>query len=110
MWSLRTSASCANRFREIGSFVFEFEWEAHGFGGDQDVREDDDRVHAKATEGLHGDFDGEVRRFANFQKRMFCADFAVFGEIAAGLAHHPDGKARHRFAVRGAKEELFAGE
>ena len=30
------------------------------------------------------------------------------GKVAAGLAHHPDGEARHGLAAAGAEEELFA--
>jgi hypothetical protein len=39
---------------------------------------------------------------------MLGADFAVFGKVAAGLAHHPDGEARNGFAAASAEEELFA--
>ena len=35
---------------------------------------------------------------------VVCSNGAVLGEIAAGLAHHPDGKARGGFASASAKE------
>ena len=86
----------------------EFEFEAHGFGGDEDVGENDDGVNAEEAKGLERDLDGEVGRFANLKKCVICADGAILGEIAAGLAHHPDGEARECFAAAGAEEEVFS--
>lgn len=100
----------ANRFGEVWTFVLEFESEAHGFGRDENVRKDNDGINVEATQRLDGDLECQIGSFANFQKRMFCADFAVFGKIAAGLAHHPDGEARNGLAAAGAQEKLLAGE
>lgn len=97
-------------FGQIGAGVAEFELEAHGFGGDENVRKDDDGVDAEEAKRLQRDFDGEVGRLANFQKRVICADGAVFGEVAAGLPHHPDRKARKSFAAAGTEEEVLAIE
>lgn len=41
---------------------------------------------------------------------MVGADGAVFGEVAAGLAHHPDGETGSCFAAAGAEEEVFSIE
>jgi hypothetical protein len=35
---------------------------------------------------------------------MICPDGAIFGQIAAGLAHHPDRQTRERFAAASAEE------
>ena len=94
----------ANGIGEIGAGVAEFELEAHGFGGDEDVGEDDDGVDAELAKGLKRDFDGEIGRFADFEEGVICADGAVFGEITASLTHHPHGKARESFATAGAPE------
>src|SRR5208282_354818 len=84
----------ADRLGQVGAGIAEFELESHGFGGDENVGEDDDGVHAEQAKGLKGDFNGEIGRLTNLQKGVVCANGAVFGEVAAGLAHHPDGKAR----------------
>src|SRR5215475_11724208 len=39
---------------------------------------------------------------------MPCAEFAVFGQVAPGLAHHPDGHAWQRFSTAGAEKKLLA--
>ena len=99
----------ANGFGKIGAFVLKFEGKAHGFGGDQDVREDDDGIDAEAAERLDGDLERQVGGLADLEEGVLGADFAVFGKIAAGLAHHPDGEARNGFAAASAEEEFFAG-
>src|SRR4029077_1696375 len=72
------------------------------------VGEDDDGVHAKPAKGLDGDFDGELRSLANLKECVLCADFAVFGQIAAGLAHHPHGNAGEDFTATSAEEQIFS--
>ena len=42
----------ANRLGQVGTGVAEFECEAHSFGGDEDVRENDDGVDAEEAKGL----------------------------------------------------------
>jgi hypothetical protein len=100
----------ANGFGEIGPFVFQFEVETHGLGGDEDVRENDNGVDAQAAERLDGDFQGEIGSLANLQEGVFSPDFAVLRKVSAGLAHHPDGETRDGFAAAGAEEEFFSGE
>lgn len=85
--------------RQVRAGVAEFERQAHGFGGNQDVGENDDCIDAEEAEGLERDFDGEVGRFADFEERVMGANGAIFGQIAAGLTHHPDGKTRNSFAT-----------
>ena len=50
---------------KIGAGVAQFEFQAHGFGGDQNVGEDDDGVDAEQAKGLQRDFDGEIWSLAN---------------------------------------------
>jgi hypothetical protein len=100
----------ANGFGKIRAFVFKFECEPHRFGGDQNIREDDDGVYAKTAEGLQGDFDGEIGGLADFQERVLCAELAIFRKVAAGLAHHPNGEPGNRLASAGAEKEFFPSE
>ena len=53
---------------------------------------------------------GQIGGLADFEEGVLGADFAVFGKVAAGLAHHPDGEARNGFAAASAEEELFAAQ
>ena len=41
---------------------------AHGFGGDQNVGENDDGIDAQTAKGLQRDFGGKFRRLRDFQK------------------------------------------
>jgi len=99
----------ADRLGEVWSRVAEFQRKAHGFGRNENVGENDDGVHVEAAEGLKGDFGGEIGGFANLEKSVLGADLAVFGKIAAGLAHHPDRNARDGFSAAGTEEEFLAG-
>src|SRR6266404_4505234 len=94
----------ANRIRQVGAGVTELEVQAHGFSGNQNVRENDDGIHAEPAEGLDGDFDGQLGGLANLKECVLCADFAVFGKIAASLAHHPHGNAGKNLSATGAEE------
>jgi len=90
--------------------IAEFEGQAHSLCGNENVGENDHRIDAKAAEGLERDFGGEIRVLADFEKRMFGTNGAVFGEVAAGLAHHPDGNTWKRFAAAGTEKEFFTAE
>jgi hypothetical protein len=97
----------SDRLWQIWPLVFEFQREAHSLCRDENVGEDDDGVNIEATQGLDGNFEGQIGGLADLEERVFCADFTVFREVAACLAHHPDGKTGNRFAAAGAKEKLF---
>lgn len=99
----------ANGMGEIGTGILQFKSKAHGFGGDEDVGENNDGVDAESAEGLKGNFDSQVGSLANLQERVLSSDFAVLGEVSASLAHHPNREARHRFAAAGAQKQLFTG-
>ncbi|HEX9344797.1 MAG TPA: hypothetical protein VF900_02675, partial [Candidatus Acidoferrum sp.] len=66
--------------------------------------ENDHRINPKPAKGLDGDFDRKLRRLANLKECVLCADFAVFREIPARLAHHPHRNSRKDFPAAGAKE------
>lgn len=99
----------SNGAGEHGAVIGDVERHAHGFGDDEDVREDDDGVHAEDAEGLEGYFGGEVRGFADFEEGVAGAEGLVFGKIAPGLAHDPDGYAVNRLEAAGAEKDVFAG-
>jgi hypothetical protein len=99
----------ANGFGEIGALVLKFESKSHRLGGDEDVRKNDDGINAESAERLHGDFERQIRGLADFEEGMPGADFAIFGKVAASLAHHPDGQARNGFTAASAEEEFCAG-
>jgi hypothetical protein len=64
---------------------------AHGLGHGEDVREHDGSVQTEAIDGLDGDLAGEVGVCAELEEGDPLADGAVLGQVAAGLAHEPDG-------------------
>ena len=64
---------------------------AERVGNDQNVGEDDRGVEIEAADRLQRDLGGEFRREAEIEEAAgFGAHLAVFRQIAAGLAHHPD--------------------
>lgn len=91
----------SNWLRKIRTCVLEFEGEAHGFGRNQDIGEDNDGIDAETAEGLKGHFDGQFGSLTYLQKRVLSADFAILGEVAASLAHHPNREAGDRLAATG---------
>ncbi|MFM1942902.1 MAG: hypothetical protein RI897_1884 [Verrucomicrobiota bacterium] len=62
----------------------------------------------EATDGLEGDFGGEVGGLDELDESVFFLEGAVFGEGAAGLAHEPDGGAVDGLGVQGAEETIPA--
>src|SRR5690348_9400459 len=98
----------AHGLRKVGTSIAELERQPHSFGDDQDIGENDNGVDTETSEGLKGNLDGEIGRLADFQEGMLRAEFAVFGEIAASLAHHPDRNTRHGFAPASPQEEFLA--
>jgi hypothetical protein len=65
---------------------------AERMGHEQDVGEQDRCVEAVATDGLERDFRGQRRVVAQVEERArLGAGGAVFGQVAACLAHEPDG-------------------
>ena len=92
------------RIRQVWTGVAEFQLQPHGFGGNQNVRENDDRINAQPAKGLEGDFDRKLGRLANVKECVLCTDLAVFRKVAASLAHHPDRNSRKGVPTTGTKE------
>jgi hypothetical protein len=86
----------------------ELERRAHRLERQQDVREEDRRVHPEAQR-LQRHLDGELGLLANLEQRVLLPEGAVLGHVAAGLAHEPDGRKRGRLAPAGAEEGVVHG-
>src|SRR5438270_6045929 len=82
----------------------EVEWESHHFERQKQVGEDDGGIDLKDLRGGNRDFGGERGLLADFQKRMLLAHGAIFGHVAPGLAHEPDGSALYRLRLASANE------
>jgi hypothetical protein len=64
---------------------------AERIGNDQNIGEDDRGIEVEAADRLQRDFCGVFRREAQIEKAAgHGAQFAVFGQVTAGLPHHPD--------------------
>ncbi len=89
--------------------LVELECRSHRLDRDEDVREEDGRVHAEEVHRLQGHLDAEFRSLAQFEKGHAAAHLLVFREIAAGLAHHPDRGVLGLFAAAGLEEGIVHG-
>src|SRR5262249_26271915 len=72
----------------------------------QDVREDDRRVDAQASDRLHGHLGGQIRRLAELEEGDLLPDRAVLRQVTAGLPHQPDRCGIHRLAPRSQQKPL----
>ena len=68
----------ANRLRDFGTFVGEFDRNAHGFDGNQDVREEDHRIDSEDAQRLKGNLGGQIDVLAEIEEGNLLADVAVF--------------------------------
>ncbi|KAG1606113.1 hypothetical protein G6F46_013230 [Rhizopus delemar] len=95
---------------EFRAFAFdEVQLQAHRIGNGEDVREQDGRVQREAAQRLQGDFAGDLRGLGHGQEAAGLGPGrTVFRQVAAGLAHQPDGGAVHRFAAQGAQQAIVA--
>jgi len=95
----------ADRLFDHGAFARrKMERQAHDFERQQKVGEDDGSVHAQSFSGGDGNFGRERGFFANLQQRILLAHGAVFGHVAPGLAHKPDGRTLDRLRFAGPYE------
>ena len=95
----------ANRLRDLRSRR-ERHANAEGIERQEDVGEEDRGIQLEPPQRLQRHFSGEVRRPAQVQKIDAAAQFAVFRQVAAGLAHDPEWRAVHRFAPAGTQETI----
>ncbi|MNI37926.1 hypothetical protein D3C73_920410 [compost metagenome] len=100
----------AHRVTELRAFAFdEVQLQAHCVGNGEDVREQDGRVQREAAQRLQGDFAGDLRVLGHGQEAAGLGPGgAIFRQVAAGLAHQPDGGAVHRFTAQGAQQAIVA--
>src|SRR5690606_7332098 len=57
-------------------------------------------IKAKPADRLKRHFDSKIGRIAEIEKAPgLFPRLAIFGKIASGLAHHPDGRWKDRFTV-----------
>src|SRR2546427_11937309 len=85
-------------------FRSELEPDVERLDDQENVGEQDRRVHAQTVDGLERDLRRRLRVPTKLQEAEPLPHRAVLGEVAAGLAHEPDGRVRHRLAARGAQE------
>ena len=83
--------------------------QAHHFERQQEVGEDDGGVDAEDFGSGDGDLGGQRGLLADFEQRMLLADRAIFGHVASGLAHEPDGRAVDGLGLAGANEAGIRG-
>jgi len=77
-------------------------------GDDQDVGEQDRRIEAIAPQRLQRHFRGEGGRVAKVQEAAGLGPRCpVFGKVAPGLAHQPDGRAGLALSGKDTQERLF---
>ena len=98
----------AQRVREARAFALgEGQAQAHRVGHGEDVGEQDRRVQRETAQRLQGDFAGQFRGLGHGQEAAGGgAAGAVLGQVAAGLAHQPDGGAVHGLAAQGAQQAV----
>ncbi len=71
--------------------VGEPQLQPHRLDGEQQVGENDGRVHVQDLHRLQGHGSREVRPLAHFQHPVLRTDIAVLFQIPPGLTHEPDG-------------------
>jgi hypothetical protein len=75
--------------RAFALFVFQFQ--AHRFDRQQQIRENNGGIHVQHLDGLQGHRGGQVRAFTDFQNAVLLANLAVLFHVPAGLPHEPHG-------------------
>ena len=93
-------------FLEFRAFAgFKIQPQAHGVRNGQNIGKQDGGVQIVAVDGLEGYFGGQFGVFAQIHKAAGAgAGFAVFGQVAAGLAHHPNGRVFNGLAQKCAQK------
>jgi hypothetical protein len=86
----------------------ELEGRAHRLERQEDVGEEDRRVDPRRSGwSVTSSASSGVRQISSIV--CFCAERAVLGHVAAGLAHEPHGRAVDGFAPAGAEEGVVHG-
>ena len=100
---------CVDWPLELRSFTLdEVERQAHRLEWQQQVREQDRRVHIDAPDGLERHFGCQVRVCANLEERVTLPECAVLRHVPSGLSHEPDRRAVNGLASTGFEETGFS--
>ena len=68
----------------------EIEADAHRLEREEQIGEEDGRVHVDAAHRLQRDLGRQIGRATELEQRVALAQRAVLAHVAAGLAHEPD--------------------
>ncbi len=105
--SRATSAEVPDRLGEPRSdALLDGQPHAHRLRDDEDIAEDDRRVDADEVHRLEGDLHRQLRCAHHREEVRPRAHGAIFGQVATGLTHHPDGRPLDRLAPAGPEEEI----
>ena len=98
----------AQRARELRAFALgEAQTQPHRVGNGQDVGEQDRRIEVETLQRLQGHLAGVLRVLRQpHETAGALARGAVLGQVAAGLAHHPDRRGVGGFAAQRAQEAV----
>ncbi len=93
---------------ELRAFALdEVQAQTHCVGHGEDVGEQDRSVQPEAAQRLQGHLAGDLRVLGHAQEAAGGgARGAVLRQVAAGLAHQPDGRAVDGFALEGAQQAI----
>jgi len=80
---------------------FEVQVHAHQLEGNQNVVEDNGGVDVQRVDGLQRDLERKIDRASHLHEGVLLAQHLIAGQIATGLAHHPDRQAIHRLMPQG---------
>ena len=95
----------SDRLGDLGTGV-EGHVDAERIERQHDVREQDGGIEREAPQRLQRDLGRQFRGAAQLEEADAAAQFAILREVAAGLAHDPDGGAIHGLPPAGAQETV----
>jgi len=101
---LRDVGPAAERLGKLRPLVLELELAPHRLADDEDVAEQDRRIDPEDVHGLQRHLGREVGRLAQLEESDLGAHRPVLRQIAAGLAHQPDGGGIDGAAETGVQE------
>ena len=93
------------RRRESGAVLGKADCLPHGFQGNEQVGEENRGVEGKAPDGLYGHLGRKERCLAQLKEGDVVAHFPVLGEVAACLAHQPEGRPWRGFTAAGVEKQ-----
>src|SRR5439155_22987733 len=82
----------------------EIEADAHGLERQKQVGKEDGGIELDAANRLHRHLGGQIRRPADIEKGIALPQGTIFGHVAAGLSHEPDGRRVNRLQTTSSEE------